>query len=132
MKINVARSLISIILIAFSINAWCAGMVYKCKNQEGALVYQKSPCENDVDTVDSWTPKETTKPALSGAENEQDKDKPSPVLTVKQNTGGHYAIEGNIDGKSLNFVIDTGASYVSLPESTAHNAQIYIAMKKRS
>jgi clan AA aspartic protease (TIGR02281 family) len=133
MKINVAHSLSSIILIAFSIDAWSAGMVYKCKNQEGALVYQKSPCGNDAEIVNSWTPRETAKPDLSGAENEQDKDaisKPSPVLTLKQNTAGHYATQGNIDGNSLNFVIDTGASYVSLPESTAHSAQIYCDEKK--
>ncbi len=122
------QSLFIIALTFASANAWSAGMVYKCKNQDGTLSYQKSPCENDADTVNSWKPKETAKPVDAKTETGQDKEagkQPSPILTLKQNAGGHYATDGNIDGKSLNFVVDTGASVVSLPESLAHGAQIY-------
>jgi clan AA aspartic protease (TIGR02281 family) len=133
MKINAAQSLFTVMLVVSSVNVWSTAMVYKCKNQEGALVYQKSPCKNDADTVDSWAPKETANPQLSESGGEQDKDgkaEPSPVLTLKQNAGGHYATNGDIDGKSLNFVIDTGASYVALPEALAHSALIYCDEKK--
>lgn len=127
MKRNVAQSLFIVILSVSSLNAWSEGMIYKCKNQQGALIYQKSPCKETADTVSSWTPKEAAKPLLSESETEQDKDKKQPgeVLTLKQNVGGHYATDASVDGKPLNFVVDTGASFVSLPESVAHDAQIY-------
>jgi clan AA aspartic protease (TIGR02281 family) len=126
MKINVIQSLVTIVLAASSVNAWSEGVIYKCKNQQGAMIYQKSSCNNTADTVTSWTPKAVAKPILSEAEQGKDAKKdPSPVLKLKQNSGGHYETDGSIDGKSLNFVVDTGASFVSLPESVAHSALIY-------
>ena len=130
MQRNVIQSLVVVTLAISSGHAWGEAMVYKCKNQEGTLIYQKSPCQNDADTVDSWKPKEAAKPVVSGDESGQDKDKEPTVLTLKENTGGHYATDGNIDGKSLNFVVDTGASYVALPEAIAHSALIYCDEKK--
>jgi clan AA aspartic protease (TIGR02281 family) len=127
MQRNVIQPLIFVTLALASTNAWSGGMVYKCKNQEGTLIYQKAPCMNEADTLNSWKPKEAAKP-VSEPEAGQDKDhknKVSPVLTLKQNAGGHYSTDGNVDGKSLSFVVDTGASFVSLPESLAHDAQIY-------
>ena len=103
-------------------------MVYKCKNQEGALIYQKSPCMNEAETLNSWKSKEAAKPLVTGDEGVDDMkvaDKESTMLTLKQSVGGHYSTDGNVDGKSLSFVVDTGASFVSLPESLAHDAQIY-------
>ncbi len=126
MQKNVIQSLFVVTLAVSSVNAWGEGMINKCKNQQGELIYQKSPCKDTADTVTSWTPKAAAKPLVS--ETEQDKDakkEPSPVLKLKQNAGGHYATDASIDGKSLNFVVDTGASFVSLPESVAHSAQIY-------
>jgi clan AA aspartic protease (TIGR02281 family) len=127
MQRNVIQPLIFVTLALSSVNAWSGGMVYKCKNQEGAMIYQKAPCMNEADTLNSWKPKEAAKP-VSEPEAGQDKDhknKVSPVLTLKQNPAGHYSTDGNVDGKSLSFVVDTGASFVSLPESLAHDAQIY-------
>ncbi len=126
MKINVIQSLVTVILAASSVNAWSEGMINKCKNQQGELIYQKSPCNASADTVTSWTPKAVAKPQVS--ETGQDKDakkQPSPVLKLKQNPGGHYSTDGSVDGKALNFVVDTGASFVSLPEAVAHSALIY-------
>lgn len=127
MKRNVAQLLFIVILSASSISARSEGMIYKCKNEQGALIYQKAPCKGTADTITSWAPKEAAKPATSEPETEQDKDKKQPgaVLKLKQNAGGHYATDASVDGKSLNFVVDTGASFVSLPESVAHGAQIY-------
>jgi len=125
---NIFKPLMIMAIYVLSQSAWAAGMVYKCKNPQGALVYQKSPCKNDEDTVDSWKPKEAAKPLISESESEKtkaEKNDPTPILKLKQNIGGHYATDGNIDGKALSFVVDTGASYVSLPEKVAHEALIY-------
>ncbi len=101
-------------------------MIYKCKNQQGNLIYQKTPCMTKADTVTSWTPVAAKKP--DPAEAEEDKNaikKETPVLKLKQNGSGHYAIDASINDKPLNFVVDTGVTIVSLPESIAHTALIY-------
>jgi clan AA aspartic protease (TIGR02281 family) len=126
MNKKVIQGLFIVMLAATSTSALCEGMIYKCKNQEGALIYQKSPCQDTAATVSAWTPKLAAQPVV--AETGKDKGakkEPSPVLTLKQNSGGHYTADGSIEGKSLSFVVDTGASFVSLPESVAHGALIY-------
>ncbi|WP_411727245.1 TIGR02281 family clan AA aspartic protease [Methyloglobulus sp.] len=127
MQKNVIQSLFIAILAASSMSGWSQEMIYKCKNQQGILIYQNSACKDNAQTVTSWAQKERANPPVSESGTEQDKDKkkPSPVLKLKQNAAGHYATEGSVDGNSLNFVVDTGASFVSLPESLAHGAQIY-------
>ena len=85
MKINVIQALVTVILAASSVNAWSEGMINKCKNQQGELIYQKSPCNASADTVTSWTPKAVAKPQVS--ETGQDKDakkQPSPVKIYTQ------------------------------------------------
>ena len=121
----VAQSLVILLSAVICSNVW-AGVIYKCKNQQGILVYQNSACKADTETLNSWEHKEKPKsPVDESAEGKDANKEPTPVLTLKQNAGGHYVTDGNVDGKSLSFVVDTGASFVSLPESLAHDAQIY-------
>lgn len=129
MQRNITKSLFFVALATVSLSVWSEGTVYKCKNQEGALVYQKSACNDNAETVTSWEHKEKPKPAGADTETEDANKEPPAVLKLKQNTGGHYTTDGSIDGKSLKFVVDTGASFVSLPESVAHDAQIYCDKK---
>jgi clan AA aspartic protease (TIGR02281 family) len=130
MQRNVIQSLLIVFMAVFSSNVWAEGLIYKCKNQLGVLVYQKSVCNENAETVTSWEHKEKLKPPIADSEAEDTKKEPSPVLTLKQNVGGHYSTDGDIDGKSLSFIVDTGASYVSLPEAIAHSALIYCDEKK--
>lgn len=126
-KQTVRLFLMAIFAVA-SGTVWSDGMIYKCKNQQGNLIYQKTPCMTKADTVTSWTPVATKKPDPAESESEDDKNaikKETPVLKLKQNGSGHYAIDASINEKPLNFVVDTGATVVSLPESIAHSALIY-------
>ena len=50
-------------LIALSISPGSADTVHKCKNAQGKMLYQKTPCTENVQEVSSWTPKNTVKPA---------------------------------------------------------------------
>jgi aspartyl protease family protein len=45
------------------------------------------------------------------------------VLTKGRN--GHFAVEARIDGRRLEFLVDTGASHIALRESTANRLGIY-------
>lgn len=102
-----------------SISAWGDNMIYKCKNQRGNINYQKSACTENVETVSSWTA--TTKEKLPDIEPEK---KTHRELIIKQSGNGHYFLEGTVNNQALSFVIDTGASVVSLPSAIALAAGI--------
>ncbi len=128
MNKRVLRFFLAIISTSVSFGVLSKSMIYKCKNAGGGYSYQKAACNEGDDTVDSWTPKIAPPPVEPAAEadkaNAEKKSEPV-VLKLKQNAAGHYETDGKINEKALNFVVDTGASLVTLPEETAHNAQIY-------
>lgn len=41
-------------------------------------------------------------------------------VVLQRNRSGHYLANGRIDGQPVEFLLDTGASDVSIPESVAH------------
>lgn len=129
MKKNVVQSFVIVLFAVVSANVWGEEVIYKCKNQQGILIYQNSACKENAETMTSWVQKEKAKPVESDSENGEGDKKSSPVLKLKQNSGGHYATDASVDGTTLNFVVDTGASFISLPEDTAHSAQIYCGDK---
>lgn len=57
-------------------------------------------------------------------ESEPDKNGEG-LLVIKQSGNGHYLLNGSINKQALTFVIDTGASAVSLPRAVAFSAQLY-------
>ena len=103
-------AILSIITLAmFSASAWSAA-VYKCKDQLGEMIYQGSPCKKDVEAMSAW-----------GAAEMQQLD---GELVLKQRGNGHYFLEASINDKALTFLVDTGATGVSLPMATALSAKI--------
>lgn len=98
-------------LLVLSLNAWGERTIHKCKNQHGELVYQKSPCAENAETVTSWTAAIETKKAKSS-------------LVLEQDRGGHYFLDTEVNDMPVKFVVDTGASVVSLPSSVASAANI--------
>ena len=66
--------------------------------------YQEKPCAEKTKSVSSWG-------SASG----------SPLI-LSQGSGGHYFVDGTINDHKLNFVIDTGASVVVIPQSQASQA----------
>lgn len=43
----------------------------------------------------------------------------SAMVVLEQDRSGHYQAEGMINGQAVNFLVDTGATDVALPESVA-------------
>ncbi len=41
------------------------------------------------------------------------------VIRIKADSNGHYYVKGNADGVSIEFMIDTGASYITLTKEAA-------------
>lgn len=95
-----------------------AGTIYKCKNAAGEMLYQEKPCEKEVQAVSSWA-------STSASSVETDDDSPAAAgkpLVIGQGNGGHYFIDGSVNDTYLNFVVDTGATFVALPLATANSA----------
>ena len=68
-------------------------------------------------------------PAPQAAAAQADEQRSAPVsygrtLTVDANRQGHFEVEARIDGRFVNFMVDTGASLVILRETDAANAGI--------
>jgi len=120
MRINSIRPWFAAILAVLNISAWADGTVYKCKNSQGGLIYQESPCKQNVQSVSSWAAADEARQQ----DNQPDRIV-NEVLVIKQNDNGHYFLNGTINGKALTFVVDTGASTVALPREVAMSAQIY-------
>lgn len=126
-----------IIHAGFGFLCFCASLdvlgatIYKCQSTDGQLLYQKSPCQGGKDTVGSWEPKEKKRPVADPSSEKTDSSNPPVELSLKQNSAGHYNTDGSVNDKTINFVVDTGASFVALPESIAHSAMIYCDDKIR-
>lgn len=82
------------------------------------MLYQEKPCEKEVQAVSSWA-------STSGVD--VDGDSPASengALVIGQGNGGHYFVDGAVNDSYLNFIVDTGATVVSLPLATAVNAGV--------
>ena len=109
-------------IVAFSslsLSASGAATVYKCKDPQGKLVYQKTACTESNKEVNSWTPKTDVKAVA------QDTPKKNEATVIKQGAGGHYFLNGEINSHSVTFVVDTGATMVALPRSIASSASLF-------
>ena len=106
-------------IILPSISAW-ADVVYKCKSPEGGMIYQETPCAKEVQSVSSWASKSEPK-------MEEDTREPSTsggTLVIGQGRNGGYFVDGAVNNHYLNFVVDTGATLVTLPQAVATSAGI--------
>ncbi len=94
-----------------------ADVVFKCKNADGILQYQEKPCGVEVKPVSFWASK-------SVAVAEESLGNMAKSLAINAGQGGHYFVNGTVNGQYLSFVVDTGATFVSLPLNIAMAAGI--------
>ncbi len=92
-----------------------ADTVFKCKNREGALVYQDSPCEQA--TVDQWHTNAYVPPPEKSKGD-------GYYVSAKKGVGGVYRLDGEINGVAVNMVIDTGAAFLSIPSDLAQKLNL--------
>lgn len=120
MQKNIPQLLSIIALTVLSLGASGGDTIYKCQNPQGDLLYQKSPCKENVQTVTSWM----AKTAKARAPAPEPETKAKREFIIKQHGNGSYFMEGSVNGKPLTFVVDTGASFVSIPGAIAREAGI--------
>ena len=50
-------------------------------------------------------------------------------LTVRRDNRGHFNVEGRVDGRRMDFVVDTGATIIAIPEREAARLGIHPARR---
>lgn len=103
-------TLLSLLIFSLLSQSVWADKIYKCKSAKGILIYGSSPCAENVETLNTWTVATKTKPPED--------------LVITQNDFGQYNTTGAVNDQSVTFIVDTGASRVSLPVNVAQAAQI--------
>lgn len=53
-------------------------------------------------------------------------------VVLKSSTHGHYVASGKINGAPVVFIVDTGASYVSIPEKIANKLKLKKGVRYRT
>lgn len=102
-----------------SIHSAQADMVYKCKNATDKVSYQKTPCSDEE--VKTFTPKT---PLMGTAVKEPPKKSIEPIV-LRQGHSGHYFLNADVNSHNFLFVVDTGATLVSLPRAVAAAASMF-------
>jgi aspartyl protease family protein len=74
--------------------------------------------------VDRIAPAQTA-PAASAMNATASANNNSRSVTVPRGRNGHFQVEGRVDGRRLEFVVDTGASQIALRESEAARLGIH-------
>ena len=109
----------ALIVGLFMSPVWADGLVHKCKDPQGKIIYQASPCARSDVSVATWAEQAQTVAQPDGGDPQSNR-----TLVLKQQGNGHYFVDGVLNGKPLNFVVDTGASVVSIPRATAYAANM--------
>src|SRR4051812_18910161 len=52
------------------------------------------------------------------------------TMTVRRDTRGHFKVEGSIDGRRMDFLVDTGATVIAIPEREAARLGIHPARRE--
>lgn len=105
------------LLLLTSLGAW-AGTIFKCRNSQGVVLYQEKPCEKEAEAVSSWAA--TSSMEIDSSAPNAD----NQPMVLSQGAGGHYYIDGSINDNFVNFIVDTGATTVSLPITMGQSANL--------
>src|ERR1700741_4478431 len=73
------------------------------------------------------------RPAPEAQQQPEKRAEPAPqaanyrTVTVRADRLGHFQVEGSVDGRRLDFMVDTGASMIALRERDANKLGIFPA-----
>lgn len=94
-------------VLLFTSGLAAADSIFKCRGADGAMHYQSTRC-SQADEVSHWAPKTFTATPY----------KPSSIVIPIDRTMA-YRVNGEIEGKTVNMQVDTGAALVSIPKELA-------------
>jgi aspartyl protease family protein len=68
--------------------------------------------------------------AMAAPEPRQTNSAYGRTLTVRADKRGHFNVEGRVDGRRMDFVVDTGATIIAIPEREAARLGIHPARRE--
>jgi len=104
--------------------------LYRC--QQGTnVVFQQAPCGlKDLQHVlDEESPMTGVQLGDSGGDSsgaDSGNAVPAKSLVLHRNASSHFTVEGTINGVAVTFLVDTGATLVTVPEEVARNANLLV------
>lgn len=116
------------IILCMPISAFSA-TYYDCIRSDGSITFRAEPClkpekENRHFQVDLANFDQTQKESVGRAS-------PNPVI-LRQGRNGNYFVSGSVNGYTVNFMVDTGASLTTISKQTAAAAGIQSSCTPRS
>ena len=128
----------SIVLLAtfffflpFSYSSSQANTIFKCKNKKGAYIYQEKPCSEESTKDSSWKSKARQNTFSYASKNSlrSTSRATSGSFTILSSRGGGYFTQGKVNSTPVVFLVDTGATYTSIPQSVADKARMVCGKK---
>jgi aspartyl protease family protein len=118
-----------------------SGNIYRCQRGK-EVIYQSGPCVKGYDQkiqdsnagiqIYESNPldPQKVKAVEEGSKNQRGIRGEKLILTRSDNS--HFYIEGTINGVGVRFLVDTGASFVSIPEEIADKAGLMSVKEAQS
>lgn len=109
-----------LLALALCVSLPASAAIFKCKKADGSFMYQEKPCDAETQSVG------TLNTGSGGVEmDSKDPRDANAAFYIDQSANGHYFVDGTVNEKPLNFVVDTGASVISLPGGIANAANLH-------
>jgi len=114
-----------------STTASALSAIFLCKKGK-SIVYQDNPCragyeqqviDSQIETPSIEGPSTNSAP-VSTQTTDATASLSGTKLALTRSGDSHFYIDGNVNGVSVRFLIDTGASTVALPTETAKTAKL--------
>ena len=83
-----------------------------------------------VFAVAVFAPRYLTPPQQNAAVAKAPEAAGSRSVSISRGQNGHFSVEGRVDGRRLNFMVDTGASSIALREGDAARLGIHPARRE--
>ncbi|MGV8933086.1 MAG: TIGR02281 family clan AA aspartic protease [Gallionellaceae bacterium] len=113
-RLHIAYFMLALLFVPSAV----AATIFKCINAAGTSLYQEKPCKDESRSV-------STLNISSDAIVDENGASVAGPLVLSQGRNGHYFVDGAINDQFLNFVVDTGASSVVVPQSIAFNSGLH-------
>jgi len=129
---KISSILLTTLLLFLSSNI-SANTIFKCKikNKKGTYTYQEKPCSEKSTKDSSWSSKarQNTFTYSSKSSLRTSSRTSSGSFTIPSSRGGAYLTQGKVNSTPVVFLVDTGATFTSIPQSVADKARMVCGKK---
>lgn len=125
------KSILFLIFPMFFPTSALSSQFYRCKEGK-QIIFQQFPCEDPSEQtvmVENPQPGIGSVPVreqIGGGSVLEAESKPIKTMAIERSPDSHFYVEGTVNGQSVKFLIDTGATAVVLPNTIAKSAKLEV------